>query len=417
VLFGVLIGRLVYGPPGVDDREAAIGFVLALGRALHRYGTPAHRLEEGLLRVCAKLELEADVFTTPTAIIMSFGRPTELRTRLLRVEGGELDMGKLARVDALVDDVLEREVTPEAGTKQLAEILAGPRRFGHGLSTLVHGSASGAMAVFLGGSIYDVALAGGIGLTLGLLAQYMKRSTDQARVFELVGAAFAAFAAGVVSSVTTTISPSLVTLAAMIVLLPGLSLTVAMNELATRNMIAGTARLMSAVIVLLELVMGVALGVRVAQALVDVHQATPVALPEWANWIALGASSISVAIIVQAQVRAFGWIVAGCVVGYLGTRLGTLWLDSQLGVLVGAFALGVLSNVYARLLDRPAQVVSVPAMLLLVPGGMGFRGMASLLDRDTLSGVETLFAMFIVALAIAAGLLVATALVSPRRSL
>jgi uncharacterized membrane protein YjjB (DUF3815 family) len=245
----------------------------------------------------------------------------------------------------------------------------------------------------------------------------MRRSTDQARVFELVGAAFAAFAAAVTSSVTTMITPSLVTLAALIVLLPGLSLTVAMNELATRNLIAGTARLMSAVIVLLELVMGVALGDRIAHALVEVHQATPIALPEWANWVALGASSLSVAVIVQAQVRAFGWIVAGCVVGYLGTRLGTLWLDSQLGVLVGAFALGVLANVYARLLDRPAQVVSVPAMLLLVPGGMGFRGMASLLDRDTLTGVDTLFAMLIVAMAIAAGLLVATALVSPQRSL
>jgi len=87
------------------------------------------------------------------------------------------------------------------------------------------------------------------------------------------------------------------------------------------------------------------------------------------------------------------------------------------GVLVGAFALGVLANVYARWLDRPAMVVSVPAMLLLVPGGMGFRGMASLLDRDTLTGVDTLFAMLLVAMAIAAGLLVATALVSPQRSL
>lgn len=413
----MLFGLLVYRPSGVNDREAAIGFVLALGRALHRYGTPAHRLEDGLQRVCSKLDLAAEVFTTPTAIIMSFGRPTELKSRLLRVEGGELDMGKLAQVDALVDDVLEREVTPDAATRKLEEILAGPSRFGRGLSTFVHGVASSAMAVFFGGSIHDVALAGGIGLTLGLLAQYMKRSTDQARVFELVGAAFAAFAAAVTSSVTTMITPSLVTLAALIVLLPGLSLTVAMNELATRNMIAGTARLMSAVIVLLQLVIGVALGDRIAHALVEVHQAIPVALPEWANWLALGASSISVAIIVQAQVRAFGWIVAGCVVGYLGTRLGTLWLDSQLGVLVGAFALGVLANVYARLLDRPAQVVSVPAMLLLVPGGMGFRGMASLLDRDTLTGVDTLFAMVIVAMAIAAGLLVATALVSPQRSL
>ena len=80
-------------------------------------------------------------------------------------------------------------------------------------------------------------------------------------------------------------------------------------------------------------------------------------------------------------------------------------------------ALGALANIYARVLDRPAQVVAVPAVLMLVPGGMGFRGMSSLLDRDTLSGVETLFAMFIVATAIVAGLLIANALVSARRSL
>lgn len=401
----------------MDDREAAIGFVLALGRALHRYGTPAHRLEEGLRGVCDKLGVAAEVFTTPTAIIMSFGAPTELKTRMMRVEGGELDMGKLAEVDALADAVVQHEITAEAGMQRLDAIIAAPRHFGHGLSTLVHGITAAGFAVFFGGSLYDVALAGGIGLTLGLLAQYLKRSTDQARVLELLGAAFASFAAVVLSSTTTKITPSIVTLSALVVMLPGLSLTVAMTELATRNLIAGTARLMSAVIVLLELVIGVALGERLAAALVTVHQAVPSPLPEYANWIALVLSSLGAAIVVQAHVRAFGWIVAGCLVAYLGTRAGTAWLDSELGVLVGAFALGVLANLYARFLNRPAQVVSVPAVLLLVPGGMGFRGMSSLLDRDTLTGVDTLFAMFIVATAIVAGLLIATAVVSPRRSL
>jgi uncharacterized membrane protein YjjB (DUF3815 family) len=88
-----------------------------------------------------------------------------------------------------------------------------------------------------------------------------------------------------------------------------------------------------------------------------------------------------------------------------------------MGVLIGALCLGVMSNAYARWLDRPAQVVQVPAVLLLVPGSMGFRGMASLLDKDTLTGVDTLFAMFVVSIAIVAGLLVSNAIVSPRRSL
>lgn len=396
--------------------ESAIGFVLALGRALHRYGTPAHRLEESLTTCCDRLQLEAEVFTTPTAIIMSFGRPTELKTRMMRVEGGELDMGKLALIDALASDVAAHRIPPADGVVRLDAIIAGPAEFGHLLSTVTHGVTSGALAVFFGGALADVVVAGAIGLSLGLLAQFVSRSTDQARVLELVGAAFASFASIVVASVWPAVTPPIVTVAALVILLPGMSLTVAMTELATRNLIAGTARLMSAVIVLLELVVGVAFGERLAAALVHVPPSVPIALPEWASWVALTAASLGVAVIVQAQLRTFGWILVACVTGYVGSRAGTAWLG-PLGVVVGAFALGIMSNGYARLLDRSAQVVQVPAVFLLVPGSMGFRGMSSLLDKDTLSGVETLFAMFAVAIAIVAGLLVANAVVSPRRSL
>jgi uncharacterized membrane protein YjjB (DUF3815 family) len=164
-------------------------------------------------------------------------------------------------------------------------------------------------------------------------------------------------------------------------------------------------------------VIGVALGERLAGALVHVPPSIATPLPEWVQWVALATSSVGIAIVVQARRRQIGWIVAACVVAYVGSRAGTAWLGDQTGVLVGAFALGVLSNLYARVLGRPAQVVQVPAVFLLVPGSLGFRGMSSLFDRDTLSGVETLFAMFVVAIAIVAGLLVANAVVPPRRSL
>lgn len=403
-------------PAEAGDAEA-IGFVLALGAALHRYGTPSHRVEEALRNCCKQLGLSAEVFSTPTMMSMSFGAPAELRTRMMRFDGGELELGKLAQVDAVGDDVAGHRITPREGRTLLAQIVHGKPEYGRLLSTLAHGLTCGSIAVFFGGGIQDIALAAAIGLSLGLLAQVLARSTEQTRVFELAGAAIAAFAAGVASAFAPAVAPALVTVASLIVLLPGMTLTTAMIELATRNPIAGTARLMSAVVVLLELVVGVALGDRLAEALVTVHPTAPDPLPAWAPWVALTAAAVGVSILSQAHVRAFGWILAACVVGFVGSRYGTAWLGGQLGVLVGAFVVGVLSNVYARLLARPSQVVSVPAVLLLVPGSMGFRGMESLLDKETLSGVETVFAMFVVALAIVAGLLIANAVVSPRRSL
>jgi uncharacterized membrane protein YjjP (DUF1212 family) len=406
-----------------DAQGDAITFVLSLARALHRYGTPAHRLEEALLECCRRLGLSAEVFTTPTTILMSFGEPGELRTRMMRVEGGELDMAKLARVDALADAVASLRIPPAEGISALAEILAAPHQFGRVLSAAAHALSIAALAVVFGGSLADVAVAAGTGLVVGVLAQVAQRSTDQARVFELVAAAAASFCAVIAASVWRAVTPSIVTIAA--VLLPGMSLTVAMTELATRNLMAGTARLASAVIVLLELVVGVAVGDRAASALVTVGPVIAAPLPGWSQWIALGVLAIGVAVIVQAQPRAFGWIVTACAAGYLGSRAGTAWLggptrggmSGQLGVLVGAFALGVLANAYARLFKRPAQVVSVPAVLLLVPGSLGLRGLSSLFDRDTLTGVESVFGTFVIAMAIVAGLLIANAVVSPRRSL
>jgi uncharacterized membrane protein YjjP (DUF1212 family) len=400
-------------PPG---DTASIDFVLALGRALHRYGTPAHRLEEAISVVCGQLGLAAEVFSTPTTLIMSFGAPAELRTRMMRVDDGQLDLAKLARVDALADAVAARKVSVDEGSRRLAAIVAAPPTYDRFTSFVAHGVTAGAVAVFFGGAWADVGAATVIGLGLGILAQLVRRSTAQARVFELVGAMYAAFAAGVAAQIAP-VSASLVTIASLIALLPGMSLTVAMTELATRNLIAGTTRLMAAVIVLLQLAVGVAVGERLARELVGTFAIVPAALPEWAQWSAVVTAALAMAVVVQAERRAVGWILGAALLGFVGTRYGTAWLGGQLGVLVGAFALGALANVFARLLDRPAQVVIIPAAMLLVPGSMGFRGMTSLIAHDTLTGVETVFAMFVVAIAIVGGLLLANATVSPRRSL
>ncbi|MGH9753013.1 MAG: threonine/serine exporter family protein, partial [Blastocatellia bacterium] len=73
----------------IGSRDAA-GFVLRLGRALHVYGIPAHRLEEVMEKAAERLGLQGQFFSTPTAIFASFGRQDEQRTFLMRVTPGEV---------------------------------------------------------------------------------------------------------------------------------------------------------------------------------------------------------------------------------------------------------------------------------------------------------------------------------------
>jgi uncharacterized membrane protein YjjB (DUF3815 family) len=59
-------------------------------------------------------------------------------------------------------------------------------------------------------------------------------------------------------------------------------------------------------------------------------------------------------------------------------------------------------------------VTLVPGLLLLVPGSIGFSSLTSLLDRQTLSGVEAAFRMTLVATSLVTGLLLSNVLVQPR---
>jgi uncharacterized membrane protein YjjP (DUF1212 family) len=75
-------------------RRSSQDFVLKLGRGLHVYGYPAHRLEEALGQVCDRLGLAGQFFSMPTALFVSFGEGDEHRTFQIRVEPGGVDLGK-----------------------------------------------------------------------------------------------------------------------------------------------------------------------------------------------------------------------------------------------------------------------------------------------------------------------------------
>ena len=65
----------------------------------------------------------------------------------------------------------------------------------------------------------------------------------------------------------------------------------------------------------------------------------------------------------------------------------------------------------------PTAVTQVPALILLVPGSVGFRGFGSMLDNDVTAGVDAGFRMLVVAGSLVAGMLAAGVILPPRRHL
>jgi uncharacterized membrane protein YjjB (DUF3815 family) len=256
-----------------------------------------------------------------------------------------------------------------------------------------------------------------IGLLTGLLALHAGRRPRLQRVFEPVVALMASLVAGAVARLLLPHSVYVSTLAGLIVLIPGFSLTVAVRELSTQHLASGTARFASATATFLGIGFGVALGERlVAVALGEIRERAAVPFPGWALPIAVALAGLAFAVILQAERRDVPRIVIIGLVAVAAGRAGARLLGLELGAFVGALAVGVIGNIFARRRNRPSLVLIVPGILMLVPGTIGFRSISALLEAQVVTGVGTLFRMLLTAVAIASGLLIAD-LVSPSRRL
>ncbi|AHG89291.1 protein of unknown function DUF1212 [Gemmatirosa kalamazoonensis] len=392
-----------------EPDPAAVAFVLGLARALHAHGYSAGRMEDILGVTSDRLGLKGhQFFSTPTSIMASFGDDRRQRTFLVRVEPGEVSLAKLAELERVSVDVARGRVAPADGSAAIARIVAARPLYGPVLTTLAFGVVSGASCQFLGGGAHEILVASILGLGLGVFSLVAQSHPRVGRVFEPLASFLVSLAAIGLAHLVGPLSVLVATISGLIVLMPGLTLTTAMSELATRHLASGTARLSGAFITFLSIVFGVALGNAIGGAAFGVPAAVdPWHFPAWANLVALVLAPMCFTVILRAEPRDLPWIVAASALGYVAGRLGASALGAELGAFAGSFAVTLASAGYERWRQRPAAVVLVPGILLLVPGSIGFRSLLSLMDREAVVGLQTAFSMTMTAVALAAGLLIA----------
>lgn len=391
---------------------------MALGSALHHHGIPAHRLEDLLSRVSRQLGLRGQFFSTPTSLSASFGPPGHQRGAFVRIDPGDVHLDKLVRLDEVTEELLHGALDVEAAQAAVERIEAAPAPYGPLVTTSAFALVSAAASRFFGGGWLEMGIAGAVGLEVGLLALMASRVPVVARLYPMLAAAVAAAWAVLAGWALPGVSVHVVTLSSLIVLVPGLTLTVSANELASGHLVSGTARLTGAATVFLQIGLGVVLGGHVRGLLPATAVAPPPApLPAVTVWIAAVAAALCLLVLFHARLRDAPWIVAAALVALGGARLGGTLMDAPAPAFVGALGVGIFGNVYARITRRPSLVAVVPGIMLLVPGSVGFDALSAMLQQDVVAGIEIGFQAVLSAVALAAGLLVASAALPPRGAL
>ena len=415
--------RPIDAPPEAGYAER-IAFVVELGGHLHAYGTTAQRLEGAVEAVAKRLGLECEPWVNPTGMILAFSDPARPAgesdtTRVIRLGLGDTDLYKLCEADRIAEDVMAGRTQIADGRQALRALSRGTGWRGRGMQLLGFALASAAVAGLLRLPWLDIATAGVIGLLIGLVdiaAQQRPRLQEAA---DAISGLVAGTVAILVSNLVAPLNLNTVIIASLIVLLPGMSLTNAVNELTSRHLVSGTARFAGALTTILKLTIGTAIALTVANLAglqPEVRALRP--QPDVVMWAALLVGAYAFAVLFRAHRRDYPLVMVAAISGYLISRHGGEAFGPQAGVFLAALVTTAAGNAYARWMNRPGALIRLPGIIMLVPGSVALRGVISLVQAQDLgAGQEAAMAALNTLMALLAGLLFGNLLVSARRNL
>jgi uncharacterized membrane protein YjjP (DUF1212 family) len=394
-----------------------VKFILRFGKALHSAGSPAHTLEATMQDMCQLLGIRGSFISQPTAILSSFSNDEEEITKIERVEPMGVNLGKLSNLDKVAREVIRNEISYEEGYHRLDQILQADDPY----KKRVH------IAYFLFSTVGFVVLFGGSwgDLVAGMIVGSLMGLMSMAKPIGLVGQLFEAIVAVVASLVTYLLAKLLpglnvgvIILSSLIIFMPGLFITIAIAEIATNNLVSGTARLVGGVMILLKLTFGVFIGSKIASwfHFPSLHYSFE-QMPLWITFLTLPITAFMSVINFKANRVDWKWVTIAGIYGYLCSKLGANYLGPELGMFFGGTCVGAMSNIFARIKDKPSSIFQWPGIILLVPGSVGYRGMSSLFQRDVVGGLDTAFTMVTLAMALVVGIFFGNIMIKPRRSL
>lgn len=367
--------------------------------------------------MCQLLGLRGTFISQPTAILSSFSNEEEEVTKIERVEPMGVNLGKLSNLDLVAREVISNQISYEEGYQRLDDILNAPEPYGKRIQVAYYLFSTVGFMVLFGGSWADMVAAMIVGALMGLMS-LIKPMGLMGQLFEAVVAVVASIATYLLAKLVPGLNIGVIIISGLIIFMPGLFITIAIAEIATNNLVSGTARLVGGVMILLKLTFGVFIGSKIASWFHYPSIDLPLdKIPFWLAYVTLPVTAFMSVINFKANRIDWKWVTLAGIYGYLCSKLGSHFLGPELGMFFGGTCVGAMSNIFARMKDKPSSIFQWPGIILLVPGSVGYRSMNSLFERDVVGGLDTAFTMVTLALSLVVGIFLGNIIIKPRRSL
>ncbi|KAI8378635.1 hypothetical protein BD560DRAFT_366671 [Blakeslea trispora] len=390
-------------------------------------------------KVSKRLEIDGSYAVLPGLIVVTFGdvETHTSETHLIRCSRS-LDINKLERSNLIAHRLAKGALDLEEASRMLDDIVNSPPTWSPAWLILGYvGSSAFVAPLFFNGSWTDCwvsAIFGFCGkcslqivfgfdnnsflLLVGVLTYISEKMPMFGNVFEM---AITIPIAIIALALHSYVCFAAIALSAIVIALPGYSLTCSVMELAAKNLVSGTVHLVYALMYILFLAFGIGYGCSVWRLAYPEFDLNVLGTcenginPYW-TFLLLPLAIMAIGIVYGAHYRQWPSMIADSAIAYAVYYFVSKYVGSSnvIAPSAGAFALGLAGNIYARVTKRQAFAPLMSGTLILVPGSLGVRGAIHLFDgSNNGSGSEFVFQILGIALSITLGLFMANLVVYP----
>jgi uncharacterized membrane protein YjjP (DUF1212 family) len=397
-------------------------FVIELGNALHGCGASSQRVEKHLGNVTRMLEMNGHFMFTPTGLTSAFWLDNEFDqyVHIERVEPGDINLGRLWMIDELIESMSRGKIPLDEGIEKLSLLAKSPSLYSPWIQVLTWAITGGAFAALVSGTREDVIVSALLSVVTFALFFVSIRRNRLAPLLTILSPFLSGILAQTIYALGVPINVPFVILSSILIFIPGLSLTVAMSEISARHLISGSSRLVEAIMNLLLLLFGAIMGVSAALLFWKSMAPTtaPILMATWKTWPAVLSLSLSLSIAFNIPMCKCIWGMMACCIAYAAASAGGHAFGVVAGMFLGALAVGIFSNAFARFTKAPSSVLSTQGIILLVPGSTTYLILNQWVNgTPILSGTETGSQALMMFVSLVAGLLFANALLPAGKSL
>ncbi|KAL8769656.1 MAG: hypothetical protein Q9209_004453 [Squamulea sp. 1 TL-2023] len=359
-------------------------YLMKMCKALMSYGAPTHRLEEQMRMSARVLEIDGQFLYIPGCMIISFddSRTHTTEVKIVRTNQS-IDLGKLREIHEIYKETLHDMIGVEEAMERLEKVLERKQQYNRWVLVPVYGLASACVGPFaFGARPIDLPIAFLLGCCLGFMQLILAPKSElYSNIFEVTAAVLTSFLARAFGSIKGGEVFCFAALAqsAIALILPGYTVLCGALELQSRNILAGSVRMVDAIIYSLFLGYGITIGTSFYGG-IDPRATSAITCssttPDWFPYIFVPPFTLCLIVINQGKWKQMPAMVIIAFTGYVVNHFSAARFASnaQIANTLGALAVGVMGNMYSRLRHGVAAAALLPAIFVQVPSGLAASG-------------------------------------------